>query len=110
VELVVNGIAVDTAHIVADGNWYDIKFSHHVKESSWVALRIFPSAHTNPLFVKVDGKPIQIRKSAEWCRDVVDQCWKKKEPNIRPAEKQAAAQAYRKARSAFDRIIANARW
>ena len=30
-----------------------------IKQSSWVALRIYPSSHTNPVFVLVGGKPIR---------------------------------------------------
>jgi hypothetical protein len=71
-----------------------------------VALRIYPSAHTNPVFVLVDGKPIRAsKKSAEWCLKSVDQCWSKKEPLIRTAEKDAAMKAYDVARQAYKRIL-----
>jgi hypothetical protein len=108
VELIVNGEVADTAQVSADGDWSDVKFDYVIKRSAWIALRIYPSAHTNPLFVKVDGKPIAVKESAEWCRAVVDQCWQKKEPNIRAAEREAAAAAYEKARKIYDRLIHNA--
>jgi hypothetical protein len=78
VELIVNGEAVDTTEMIADGKWNDVVFNYPVSRSSWVALRIYPSSHTNPVFIIVDGKPIQERRSAEWCRQAVDQCWKMK--------------------------------
>ena len=35
-----------------------------IERSSWVALRILPSSHTNPIFVLVDGKPIRASAAA----------------------------------------------
>jgi hypothetical protein len=58
--------------------------------------------------VKVDEKPVQVLKSAKWCRAVVDQCWKMKEPNIREDERPAAEAAYNSARAIYDRIIEEA--
>lgn len=107
VELVVNGEAVASTDVVADGNWNDISFNYQFKHSSWVALRIYPSSHTNPVFVIVDEKPVHIKASAAWCRDAVDQCWKMKKNNIRPAERKEAEAAYDKARTIYDKIIAD---
>jgi len=105
VELVVNGTPVETAAITADGSWKDVKFKHTLKESGWIALRIYPSVHTNPVFAIVDGKPIRVNKSAEWCRKAVDQCWKMKQNNIRAGERAAAGKAYNHAREVYDKII-----
>ena len=78
-----------------------------IEKSSWVALRIYPSSHTNPVFVVVGGKPIRAsKKSAEWCLKAVDQCWSQKEPAIRAAEKEAAKKAYDVARDAYKKILA----
>jgi len=47
-----------------------------IPHSSWVAVRILPSVHTNPIWVEVAGKPVRAsRKSAEWCLKAVDVCW-----------------------------------
>jgi len=44
----------------------DIAFDVPLAKSSWIALRILPSSHTNPVFAIVDGKPIRAsRRSAE---------------------------------------------
>ena len=94
--------------ISADGKWNDVSFDYPITASSWVALRVFPSSHTNPVFVIVDGKPIHERKSAEWCRQAVDQCWKMKQPKIRTEEQSAAEAAYNNARKIYDEIIRNA--
>ena len=71
-----------------------------------MALRIFPSSHTNPVFVEVDGKPIRASKrSAQWCLDAVDVCWQHKSAAIREgAERDAAEQAYEAARQAYKKI------
>ncbi len=106
VELIVNGIAVEKQKIEADGNWNDLKWSVEMKESSWVAVRIFPSLHTNPIFVTVGDKTIQpSAKSAQWCRDAVEVCWKRKQPQIRASEQEAAAAAYDVARKYYDQVL-----
>ena len=104
VELIVNGIPVDTIEITADGRLQDISFSYTVKNSSWLALRIFPSVHTNPVFIIVNKKPIAVKKSANWCRQSVDKCWEEKQKSIRDEEKPAAEAAYNKARQVYDKI------
>lgn len=105
VELIVNGEPVDSSQITGDGTWNDISFSYPVNRSSWIALRIYPSSHTNPVFVHVNGKPVLERKSIEWCRKAVDQCWKMKHTNIRPGERSEAEAAYNKARQFYDSLL-----
>jgi hypothetical protein len=105
VELIVNGKPVDTADIIADGAWQNINFNYPVKTSSWIALRIYPSSHTNPVFVTVNDKPIRVLESLQWSRQSVDQCWKMKQANIRPEEKAAAEAAYNDARNIYDKMI-----
>jgi hypothetical protein len=107
VELVVNGEPVAKQHIAANGDWHDLTWDVAIEESSWVALRIFPSLHSNPIFIQVDQKPIRANhRSAQWCRDAVDVCWKKKEPLIRASEQEAARKAYDEARAYYDRVLA----
>ena len=108
VELVVNGEPVATQDLVADGSWNDVRFTYPVERSSWVALRVYPSAHTNPIFVLVDGTPIRVKQSAAWARRAVDQCWTMKAPNIREDERAAAEAAYNKARAVYDAMIREA--
>jgi hypothetical protein len=106
VELLVNGEAVETRKMLADGKMHFFEFEPQINQSSWVALRVFPSSHTNPVFVVVDKKPVRAnRRSAEWCRKAVDVCWKNKMPRIREEEREAAKQAYDKARAVYDQII-----
>jgi hypothetical protein len=105
VELIVNGNAVDTAEIVADGKWKDISFNYVTDRSCWVALRILPSAHTNPVFVLVNNKPVRVAKSVQWCIDALDQCWKMKVNNIRQSERAAAKAAYDKARMYYQELL-----
>ncbi len=106
VEIIVNGKPVATKNIVADGKVQNLTFDVDIPHSSWVAVRIFPSVHTNPVFVEVAGKPIHAsRKSAQWCVDAVDTCWKTKEPKIRAEEKEAAKAAYDKARDVYKAIL-----
>ena len=59
VEVIVNGYPVEQKEIVADGSEHELTFAVPIKQSSWVALRILASSHTNPVFVLVDGKPIR---------------------------------------------------
>lgn len=107
VELVVNGYPVAHREIEADGSWQDVTFKQQVDRSSWAAIRVFPSSHSNPIFIVVDGKPIRAsRRSAEWLRGAVDQAWSMKERRIRESERPAAQIAYDFARQTYDRIIA----
>jgi hypothetical protein len=109
VELVVNGVAVDKRLIEADGRVEDVEFEFTPERSSWVALRVFPAAHTNPIFVEVDGKPIRAsRRSAQWCLDAVDRCWESKSPLIAAGELDAARAAYDHARSVYRSVLAEA--
>jgi hypothetical protein len=107
VEVVVNGQAVARKEVVADGSEQEVSFKVPIKESSWVCLRIFPSSHTNPVFVLVGHKPIRASKrSAEWCLKAVDKCWEQKKVNIRKEEREAALAAYEQARVAYKKILA----
>ncbi|MBI2433788.1 MAG: CehA/McbA family metallohydrolase, partial [Candidatus Hydrogenedentes bacterium] len=109
VELVVNGYPAAVKEIEADGALQDIAFDCPVPHSSWIALRILGSVHTNPLFVLVDGKPVRASKrSAQWCRAAVDQCWLMKQNAIRPAEQEAARRAYDAARGTYEQLMAEA--
>ena len=101
-ELVVNGKPVARQEILADGQLRPVSFEYAVDFSSWMALRILPSSHTNPIFVLVGSKPIRAsRRSADWCLRAVDQCWSQKVPQMRPEELPEAAKAYEHARQAY---------
>ncbi|MDA7652949.1 CehA/McbA family metallohydrolase [bacterium] len=110
VELIVNGYPVARQDIVADGKLNDLEFNVPVQFSSWVAVRILPSAHTNPVFVVVDDEPIRAsRRSAEWCLAGVNQCWKNKERFIAKNEMQEALSAYDHARQTYQKLIKECR-
>ena len=109
VEIIVNGYPAAKKNIVADGKTQNLSFDIDIPHSSWVAVRIFPSSHTNPVFVEVAGKPIRAsRRSADWCLRAVDTCWKSKEPRIRESEKADAKSAYAKAREIYAAILKEA--
>jgi hypothetical protein len=109
VELIVNGQAVDKRLVDADGRIEAVEFEFQPEQSSWIAIRVFPAAHTNPIFVEVDGAPIRASKrSAQWCLDAVDRCWESKSPLIRKSELDSARDAYDHARATYRRIIAEA--
>ena len=106
IELVVNGESAGVRSILADGRMREVRFELAVAKSSWVALRILPSSHTNPMFVLVGGDPIRASKrSAQWCLDCVDQCWRHKSFTIAPGEMQDAIDAYEHARESYRRIL-----
>ncbi len=105
-EVVVNGFPVARNDIEADGSLNDVSFDVPLKGSSWIALRILPSSHTNPIFVIVGEKAIRAsKKSAEWCLKAVDQCWTQKQGRIRDPEKPSAIAAYDAARDAYRKIL-----
>ncbi len=110
VELIVNGYPTAEQIITADGSMNDLVFDNvRIEKSSWVAMRILPSSHTNPVFVIVDGQPIHpSKRSAEWCLRSVEQCWSQKEKLIDPKELQQAKADYDHARESYRKVIAEA--
>ena len=106
VELVVNGYPVAKQRLVADGALRDLTFDATIERSSWLAVRILPSSHTNPIWVLVAGKPVRAsRRSAEWCLKGVDQCWSQKERFIKRDELEQAKADYEHARRTYQRLI-----
>ena len=106
VEVLVNGHPVAKQNIVADGTMRDLTFDVKIERSSWVAVRILPSSHTNPIFVLVGDKPVRASKrSAEWCLKGVDQCWSQKERFIKADELEGAKQDYEHARRTYRKLI-----
>ncbi len=106
VEIVVNGKPATSQELLADGTPREMKFEVPITSSSWVAARVIPAAHTNPVFVIVDGKPIRAsRKSAEWALKGVNQCWSQKSARISQAEIGEAQKAYDHAREVYKQLI-----
>jgi hypothetical protein len=107
VEAIVNGRPAAAQRLPGDGVLRELRFEVPVERSSWIALRMRGSAHTNPIFVSVANQPIRAsRKSASWCLAAVDQCWSQKGPRIRARERDAAARAYDHARARYRAILA----
>lgn len=105
-ELIVNGEVVDAQEILANGTPQDITFKYSVEKSSWIALRILPSAHSNPIFVMVNNQPIRAsKKSAQWCLEAVDVCWEQKVNGISDKERADARKSYDSAKEIYRRII-----
>jgi hypothetical protein len=107
VEIVVDGKPVALKNIVADGEVRDLEFDVPVERSSWIAARILPSSHTNPIFVIVGGQAMRpLRASAEWCLAAVNQCWTQKAPKISARELPDAREAYDHAREVYRKLVA----
>jgi len=110
VELIVNGYPVAKQLLPQDGQERELVFETRVERSSWLALRMFPGAHTNPIWVVVDGRPVRAsRRSAEWCLRGVDRCWKQKERTYAESEREEARRAYEHARVAYRQILSETR-
>jgi hypothetical protein len=106
VEAVLNGRPVANQRIIADGVLRDVRFEIPIEKSSWIALRILGSAHTNPIFIPVGGRPIRaFRKSADWCLKGVDQCWSQKVPRMSFNDRTVARPAYDFARNRYKQIL-----
>jgi hypothetical protein len=107
VEIVVNGEVQMTRPLVADGRPTPIDVEMKILKSSWVALRILGSLHTQPVFVLVGDQPIRAsRRSAQWCIQCIDVLARSQLPRVKPSERPAAEEAYREARSTFERRAA----
>ncbi|MFO0429140.1 MAG: CehA/McbA family metallohydrolase [Planctomyces sp.] len=107
VEIIVNGEVAEKRELLADGHVESMDIPIKLSQSSWVAVRILPSVHTNPVFVHVGNKPIRAsRRSADWCIRAVETCWKSKEAKFRAAEKDAAKTAYDQATEIYRKVLA----
>lgn len=107
VELIVNGKAVERKTVTADGQVRTVSFDTPIEKSSWIAVRILPSSHTNPIFAIVGGKPIRVsRRDAQWCLTAVKQCWTQKAMATRESERAEARAAYDHARDVYEKLLA----
>lgn len=107
VELIVNGFPVAAQDIKADGKEQLLRFTHTIVKSAWAAIRVFPSAHTNPVFIEVGGAPIRAnRNSARWCLQGIETCWQAKAHTYRESERATAQADYEKAKEVLRQIIA----
>ena len=107
VEVIVNGYPIAQQEILADGELRDIAFEVPIQYSSWIALRILPSSHTNPVFVVVDGKAIRASKrSAEWCLAGVKKCRDQKRRFMGDDEIEDFNETYDHAEKVYRQIIA----
>ncbi len=106
VEIVVNGEPRATQIVDAFGEIEELQFDLAIERSSWVAARIFPSSHTNPVWVEVDKQPVRANlKSAQWCLKGVEQCWQEKQQFYDADEMADAVAAYDHAREVYKQII-----
>jgi hypothetical protein len=101
VELVVNGVAVEKTEVEGDGVMREVKFTTRIERSSWVAVRVLPSSHTNPIWVTVGEDPVRERKSIEWCLKAVDLCEQQKTGRVKLSERGEMARAYEYARQEY---------
>ena len=106
VELLVNGYPVKEVEMVADGKINDIEFNVNIDRSSWLAVRVLGSSHSNPFWVLVDDKPVRASKrSALWCLKSVEKCWGQKERFISKKELDDAKFAYEHARNEYKKRV-----
>ncbi len=106
VELVVNGKSVARKEIEADGGIKSVGFETVVERSSWVAVRIFPTCHSNPIYISVGGKPIRAsRESAAWCIKCIQAAWLRLGNRIAARDKLEAEGATKEAIATFRRIL-----
>jgi hypothetical protein len=108
VELIVNGLPVATRPIKADGAVTALTFeAPALTRSSWVAVRVFPHVHSNPIRVLIHDQPVRAsRHSAEWLMAGLEQCWKSKEKTYKGPERAEAEAAYDHARAVYREILA----
>lgn len=109
VEIVVNGQAVASRDVPADGKTHDLEFTIPIDRSSWVALRHFPQLHTNPVNVLVDERPIRAsRASAQWCIDMIELLWKNRRNHIAADEREEAGKTFDRAIDRYRQIAREA--
>ncbi len=106
VELIANGLPIGVQKLRADGELHTLTFATlHLDRSAWLAARIFPSAHTNPIWIKVADKPVRVKTSINWCATALEQCWKEKQRTYAAAEMEQAKADYEHARRTYRRLL-----
>jgi hypothetical protein len=106
VEVIANGEVVAERLLEADGAVRTLSLDLTLSRSAWVAARILPSSHTNPIWVTVGGHAFQpLRGSVRWCLRAVDRCWQQKQAQIRGAERAAAQAFYDRARAVYQGLL-----
>jgi hypothetical protein len=108
-EIILNGEPMASRKIHADGKpaWFETEIG--VKQSSWLAVRVLPSSHSNPIFISVGSKPLRAsRYSAQWCIDCIEVAWKRLGPRITPASQAEARAAKDHAIATFQKIRSEA--
>src|SRR5262249_35245005 len=94
-ELAVNGRAVEPRDVPADDAVHELTYRLPVERSSWVAVRQFPQMHTNPVAVRVGGRPIRAsRRSALWCLGALEQLWRARGTQIVVKERAEARKTF----------------
>lgn len=108
-EVIVNGEVVKTIAMKADGRVREFSAKVSIERSSWIAVRIFPSSHTNPVYVVIGDKPIRgSKRSVQWCLDCIDAAWAKMVTRIEPSQLGEAQKARDFARGVFGEILGEA--
>lgn len=106
VELIANGLPVAIQKLRADGELRKLTFAApEFHRSTWVAARIFPSSHTNPIWIQVDGKPVCEKASVVWCLAALEQCWKSKQRTYAESEMKQAKSDYEHARQTYQKLL-----
>jgi hypothetical protein len=109
VEVVVNGKPVASQQVPADDQVHDLDFKIRMERSSWVALRHFPQLHTNPVTVRVGGRPIRAsRASALWCARCIEQLWQVRARMIAEQERPEAERTFQRAIAQYRALAAEA--
>jgi hypothetical protein len=109
VEVIVNGRAVASREVPADGRQHALEFAVPIDRSSWIAIRQFPELHTNPVYAIVAGKAMRpSRASAQWVLACIDQLWRVRARRIADGERAEAEKAYNEARTYYRRVAAEA--
>jgi hypothetical protein len=106
IELIINGYPVAQRRVDADGSKTRIEFDHNITKSCWAAMRVFPNAHTNPIYITVEDEPILgPAESIRWCQAGVEQCWKSKQNMYAIDEQADARSAYEHARRVYADLL-----
>jgi hypothetical protein len=107
IELVVNGRAIASQEVPADGQLHEVGFDVRIERSGWVTLRQFPQLHTNPVNILIGGQPIRAsRASALWCIETIEQLWRTRQRVIPETERLAARTAFDDAIAKYQQIAA----
>lgn len=119
VDLIQNGRRIDSLVVPASvgrGSWLELKTRVNIDESSWIAARAYSvaptgspdaEAHTNPVYVYLNGRPPYHKDDLAWLIDRLDERIEANRARDAFDEQEAVLEFFQESKSRLEKIRQN---